>query len=1022
MLDMKPAQYISININARGRNVIPYIAPQSIITIHGKNGIGKSMAATLLEIASDNYIFKNEANFTKFIKAIESCEIIFEINKNLKYKVKLIPHLWKFDNSLNRINPLSLGNFYEIDNRGEREISHEKFRDCFNIRTIRGDESLKQQILFFKDVFVAKIEQKIKNLEKKLEFLNQYQEWISESMTGNTITSYIKLQEQYSDQLNRINQFKNSNLNRKSKIEKIEKQIGLFKKLLFICENDEESLTLQKQEEESKLEQLKEKKEVDYKKLIDYQKKYEDFQNQFDTKTKNLLKKIGKKEKERDKLEKRLIHDFNLNLESLHEKESNLIIKEIGQKINKYEEELTDSKSIIEQLNKKNERIIEINKFLTQLRDTCSKASSHDFGKENLIKFKLENGNELYFSFKKLHEIFEENNLVFKENEKLKQYKNTVQGLNEKIKKNKEILEILKKYSKNQKSLMNLKKQLMGKSSKIDDYINLNTRIKNLKEKITEKTKNIENLEREIDSRKKKIEDIENLLNRINEIPSKLSLINKLGLNRNQPHPNPKALTQKIVELNQKLELDKQELNKMEYEEEKIKASVEDLKKKLEPLTSKIKEVARKFGFLEMGKFIDYYNNHVEKLNKYINSTKELQKRLKILKDDIEKVIEGKKPKNEAHLKIITEQFDKIFKDIYGKKEFFEYVFKDYSQILQFDIKNKTIIFETKAGLQETRDLEEFSSGEKTYAYCRSIISMSAKIAKYNIVVLDESYALLDHEHGQNLYQFQEEMVQKGYITKFINLLPLKEDLDTIAELVERTIDEEKKRGITSNIDSLNSQLKILNDFQKEVATQGYYQEINFPNSERKILDFNVGKIPLINNNGNFSESTISQKRPILGIDDGLEDSLEFSFILDGSNIAYSNPISNKPSIRNVLNCKKKLINLGVPEKNILILFGSGIRHKISEGELMLFEKLINEPTISQAPAGRDDDWFIIDFARKNNSYIITNDRYLDYREKYPQYNQFLEEHSIRYNILVNRIQFEEGFEEKIKKIMDGKL
>ncbi|MHA1723488.1 MAG: hypothetical protein ACTSXH_01410, partial [Promethearchaeota archaeon] len=115
MLDIKPAQYMSININARGRNVIPYIAPQSIITIHGKNGIGKSMAATLLEIASDNYIFKNEANFTKFIKAIESCEIMFEINKNLKYKVKLIPHLWKFDNSLNRINPLSLGNFYEID-------------------------------------------------------------------------------------------------------------------------------------------------------------------------------------------------------------------------------------------------------------------------------------------------------------------------------------------------------------------------------------------------------------------------------------------------------------------------------------------------------------------------------------------------------------------------------------------------------------------------------------------------------------------------------------------------------------------------------------------------------------------------------------------------------------------------------------------------------------------------------------------------------------------------------------------
>ncbi|MHA1844535.1 MAG: NYN domain-containing protein, partial [Promethearchaeota archaeon] len=937
-------------------------------------------------------------------------------------KVKLIPHLWKFDNSLNRINPLSLGNFYEIDNRGEREISHEKFREYFNIRTIRGDESLKQQILFFKDVFMAKIEQKIKNLEKKSDFLNQYQEWISETLKRDIIESYIKLQEEYGKKLEKIDQFERSNLNRKSKIKKTENQIELLKKLVFICENDEESLTLQKQEEKSKIEQLKAKREEDLKKLIEYEKKYDDFKNQFDNKTQNLLKKIGKKEKERDKLEKRLISDFNLNLESLHEKESNLIIKEIGQKINKYEEELTDSKSKIEQLNKKNKRIIEINKFLTQLRDTCSKASSHDFGKENLIKFKLENENEFYFSFEKLHEIFEDNNLVFKENKKLKQYKNTVQGLNEKIKKNKEILEVLKEYRKNQTSLMNLKKQLMGKSSRIDDYINLETKINNLKEKIKEKKENIENLEREIESRKKKIEDIENLLNQINEIPSKLSLINKLGLKMNQPLPSTEILTKKISDLNQELELNKQELRKMEYEEEKIKTTIEEFKKKLNPLTLNIKEVARKFGFLEMGKFIDYYNNHIETLNKYINSTKDLQKRLKILKDDIEKVIEGKKPKNDAHLRIITEQFDKIFKDIYGKKEFFEYVFKDYSKILQFDIRNKTIIFETKAGLQETRDLEDFSSGEKTYAYCRSIISMSANIAKYNIVVLDESYALLDHEHGQNLYQFQEEMVQKGYITKFVNLLPLKEDLDTIAELVERTINDEKKRGFTSNIDNLNSQLNNLHDFKEDVANQGYYQEINFPISERKILDFNVGNISLINNNENFSESKISQEGSILGINDGLKDSLEFSFILDGSNIAYNNPISNKPSIKNVINCKKKLIKLGVPEKNILIIFGSGIRHKISEGELTLFEKLINEQNISQAPAGRDDDWFIIDFARENNSYIITNDRYLDYREKYPQYDQFLEEHSIRYNILANRFQFEEGFKEKIKKIMAGKL
>ena len=73
---------------------------------------------------------------------------------------------------------------------------------------------------------------------------------------------------------------------------------------------------------------------------------------------------------------------------------------------------------------------------------------------------------------------------------------------------------------------------------------------------------------------------------------------------------------------------------------------------------------------------------------------------------------------------------------------------------------------------------------------------------------------------------------------------------------------------------------------------------------------------------------------------------------------------------------------------------------------------------ISQAPAGVDDDWFIIKYALDNDSYIITNDLYRDYKEKYTQYKRFIESHLIHYNILGNHVSFQEGFEEKLKKIM----
>ncbi|TXT57100.1 MAG: hypothetical protein BAJALOKI2v1_540002 [Promethearchaeota archaeon] len=140
------------------------------------------------------------------------------------------------------------------------------------------------------------------------------------------------------------------------------------------------------------------------------------------------------------------------------------------------------------------------------------------------------------------------------------------------------------------------------------------------------------------------------------------------------------------------------------------------------------------------------------------------------------------------------------------------------------------------------------------------------------------------------------------------------------------------------------------------------------------------------------------------------------TFILDGSNIARHNQGSEVASIRDVIGTKMQLLDLGVPDKNIFIIIGSALYHYISEDEIPLYKNLLKGRNCVQAPAGTDDDWFIIQHALKHNSYIITNDRYKEYREKSEEYKDFIESHSIRYNIIGEDLYFQEGFIEKLNE------
>lgn len=1000
-------QNLTIELETKGRNTIPYISPENIITIHGKNGVGKSIASTLLEIASGNYTFENEKRFKKLASAIDSCEITFKENGSLIYKVILQPHMWSFDNNLNKVNPLTLGRFLKGEKQKEKD--YKDFNKDFYVRTIRGNESLEQQIYFFKDIFVAKLDQQLGKLERKLEYLGNYKEWFESSAEGNFIDKYYQLSEKWSGKLDHHKNLESSINNRKANCKNLKKRLVLLDKLKFISEYDAEELTKKKENELERIDKIQKEISSNYEKIAEIQKQLENLTNQFDEKTKKILQRIEKLQKERDKLAKELESKLSFDLEGLDKKDYKKRIDDIEEKINKNEKQIKQAKQIIEDLNKQNERIIEINKYLIQLRDICSKASSSDFGEEKLIKAELKKANELEFSFKELFEIFQSNNLIFKEDGELKQYQIKVEEYNKSIRESRSNLKLLNDFRKIENNLSKSEQALKGKSPKLDNYIDLETRIKNLEKQKNDRQEINEKLEKEIIEYKKSIEELIKKIEEFKKYPSKNVIINKLrdlGLNIEKSDQLGQKCAEWIKKTENELKENDKRLSEQDHELERTDTEIKDLKVELDPISQKIGKAAKQFGFKEKGTFINYYKEHMNKLETYIKDTENLFTRLNVLKDDIIKVIEGEKPRNKKHLKIINEQFDNIFKNIYGREEFFEYVFKDYANIKKFDIASKSILFETPEGLEESRDLEEFSSGEKTYAYCRSIISMTANMAKYNIVILDESYALLDREHSKDLYQFQEQMVRENGITKFINILPLKEDLNGLIEIVKKNLEQESNRGNSEIVENLKSQLSNIQTFKEEVSKRGYYQEINYPNSKKKELNMNLGILYGFQPNGDYG-------------DDGFEDEeLPFSFVLDGSNIARNNLNSKNASLKDVLRCKRKLIKMGIPERYIFMIFGSALWHYIPNRDKQDFNILLQDRNVNQAPAEQDDDWYIIRYAMDNNSYIITNDRYLEYRERSRDFKEFIKSHSIHYNILGKHIQFEEGFEEKVKKLI----
>ncbi|MGY5871437.1 MAG: hypothetical protein RTV72_04250 [Candidatus Thorarchaeota archaeon] len=101
--------------------------------------------------------------------------------------------------------------------------------------------------------------------------------------------------------------------------------------------------------------------------------------------------------------------------------------------------------------------------------------------------------------------------------------------------------------------------------------------------------------------------------------------------------------------------------------------------------------------------------------------------------------------------------------------------------------------------------------------------------------------------------------------------------------------------------------------------------------------------------------------------------------IVDGNNIAYHLSPNGKPQVNNLLLAQQSLVNGGY--KPVFVI-SAALVHSIDKPNVL--QTLMNDLEVVRAPRGTNDDLKIITIAQNRNADIVSNDRFLDWLDRYP--------------------------------------
>lgn len=119
--------------------------------------------------------------------------------------------------------------------------------------------------------------------------------------------------------------------------------------------------------------------------------------------------------------------------------------------------------------------------------------------------------------------------------------------------------------------------------------------------------------------------------------------------------------------------------------------------------------------------------------------------------------------------------------------------------------------------------------------------------------------------------------------------------------------------------------------------------------------------------------------------------------LVDGSNVAHSTE-GEKAQLANIVTMSEKMREEGFEP---VVVVDAALRHQIDDPAG--YERLVESGAVRQAPAGTDADYFLLSFARELDARIVSNDRFRDRLNAFPDAPDRL----IRYMIVEREVVLE---------------
>ena len=119
--------------------------------------------------------------------------------------------------------------------------------------------------------------------------------------------------------------------------------------------------------------------------------------------------------------------------------------------------------------------------------------------------------------------------------------------------------------------------------------------------------------------------------------------------------------------------------------------------------------------------------------------------------------------------------------------------------------------------------------------------------------------------------------------------------------------------------------------------------------------------------------------------------------LVDGSNVAHSTE-GEKAQLANIVAMREKMQEEGFDP---VVVVDAALRHQIDD--TAGYERLVESGVVRQAPAGTDADYFLLSFARELDARIVSNDRFRDRLDAFPDAADRL----IRYMIVEREVVLE---------------